>query len=217
MLVVPLSLLSWALVLVLVIPTLSRRARIRILVALLVVDIPARLAWSLGLPLMVSQLFPLALQTNSLIEQGIETGETMTLQLVVMGSNQAFQKTFLVLLISIYFWSIARLLGKFISILTNGHIALGKWQELLFSFMMSEGMWCARKLSWNSCKVMLLASTWAAVYASHKSKMAPSSLPDAYRTLSWSLLWEISNFLLMALSQSLAYKGSMEWEKVGGC
>lgn len=60
------------------------------MVALLVVDIPARLAWSLGLPLMVSQLFPLALQTNSLIEQGIETGETMTLQLVVMGSNQSF-------------------------------------------------------------------------------------------------------------------------------
>jgi hypothetical protein len=61
--------------------------RIRALGALLVGDIPAGLALSLGLPFMVSQLLPLILQADSFVEQSIETREGMVLQLIVKGSN----------------------------------------------------------------------------------------------------------------------------------
>jgi hypothetical protein len=42
------------------------------------------------------------------------------------------------------------------------------------------------------------------------SYVAPSSLPEAYKTLSKSLHWVMYNFFPMTLSQSLASKGSTE-------
>jgi hypothetical protein len=75
----------------------------------------------------VSHLLPLTLQANSLAEQSVETREVVALQLVVEGSNQTFQETFLAFLIIVhFFWSISRQLSKIIPILADRHVTLGK-------------------------------------------------------------------------------------------
>jgi hypothetical protein len=64
------------------------------------------------------------------------------------------------------------------------------------------------KFSWNSYQVIVFAFAWAAVKASHQSDVAPSSLPEAYKTFSRSLHYAMSNFFPITLSQSSASKGS---------
>jgi hypothetical protein len=53
---------------------------------------------------MVRQFPSFALKANCLVQQSLEVGEGMTLQLIVQRSNQPFQETLLALLVSIHFF-----------------------------------------------------------------------------------------------------------------
>jgi hypothetical protein len=64
-----------------------------------------------GLPLVLSlvirQLFSFAFKANCLVQQSLKVGKTVALQLIVQRSNQAFQETFLALLVSVhFFWGV---------------------------------------------------------------------------------------------------------------
>jgi hypothetical protein len=78
-LIASLTLLSRALHLI-VVSTLIPRAKLRTLRVVLA-SIPARL--TLKFPFMIRQLFSFALKANCLVQQSLEVGECMTLQLIV--------------------------------------------------------------------------------------------------------------------------------------
>jgi hypothetical protein len=103
-LVAPLTLLSRALCLVVVIPTLIPRAELRTL-GVVLTGIPVGLP--LVLSLVIRQLFPFAFKANYLVKQSLKVGKAVALQLIVQRPNQAFQETFLVLLVSVhFFWGV---------------------------------------------------------------------------------------------------------------
>jgi hypothetical protein len=102
-LVASLTLLSRALHLIVVIPTLISRAKLRTLRVVLF-GVPAGL--SLEFPLVIKQFFSFALKANCLVKQSLEVGKVVALQMIVQRSNQAFQETFLALLVSVYFWGV---------------------------------------------------------------------------------------------------------------
>jgi hypothetical protein len=103
-LIASLALLSRALHLI-VVSTLLSRAKLRTLRVVLAC-VSARL--TLKLTFMVRQFTSFALKANCLVQQSLEVGEGMTLQLIVQWSNQTFQETLLVLLVSIhFFWCVA--------------------------------------------------------------------------------------------------------------
>jgi hypothetical protein len=99
-LIAPLALLSRTLHLIIV-STLISRAKLRTL-RVVRACFPARL--TLKLPFMVRQLSSFALKANCLVQQSLEVGEGMTLQMIVQWSNQSFQEMLLALLVSIYFF-----------------------------------------------------------------------------------------------------------------
>jgi hypothetical protein len=103
-LIIPLTLLSRVLHLI-IISTLISRAELRTL-NVVRAGVPAGL--TLELPFMVRQFPSFTFKANCLIQQSLEIGESMTLQLIVQRSNQSFQETLLALLICIHFlWGIA--------------------------------------------------------------------------------------------------------------
>jgi hypothetical protein len=99
-LIASLALLSRALHLIIV-STLISRAELRTL-RVVRAGVPARL--TLELPFVASQLPSFALKANCLVQQSLEVGEGITLQLIVQWSNQSFQEMLLVLLVSIHFF-----------------------------------------------------------------------------------------------------------------
>jgi hypothetical protein len=103
-LVAPLTLLSRALCLVVVVPTLISGAELRTL-GVGMMGIPAGLP--LVLSLVIRQLFPFAFKGNCLVKQSLKVGKVVALQLIVPRPNQAFQETFLALLVSVhFFWGV---------------------------------------------------------------------------------------------------------------
>jgi hypothetical protein len=102
-LVVPLTLLSKALYLLVVAPTLISGAELRTL-GVVLTGILAGLP--LELSLMIKQLFSFTFKANCLVKQSLKVGKVVALQLIVQRPNQAFQETFLALLISVnFFWA----------------------------------------------------------------------------------------------------------------
>jgi hypothetical protein len=99
-LIASLALLSRALHLI-VVCTLISRTKLRTLQVVLAC-VSARM--TLKLPFMVRQFPSFAFKANCLVQQSLEVGEGMTLQLIVQWSNQPFQEMLLALLISIYFF-----------------------------------------------------------------------------------------------------------------
>jgi hypothetical protein len=99
-LIASLALLSRALHLI-VVSTLISRAKLRTL-RVVRACVSARL--TLKLSFMVRQFPSFALKANCLVEQSLEVGESMTLQLIVQLYNQPFQETLLALLVSILFF-----------------------------------------------------------------------------------------------------------------
>jgi hypothetical protein len=98
-LIVPLTLLSRAVCLIVVVPTLVSGVELRTLGVVLTgvsVGLP------LVLPFVVKQFFPFVLKANCLVQQSLEIEEIVALLLVVQWSNQAFQETFLVLLVCVH-------------------------------------------------------------------------------------------------------------------
>jgi hypothetical protein len=79
-LVAPLTLLSRALYLVVVVPTLISRAELKTLLVILT-GIPAGL--SLKFSLMIKLFFSFAFKANCLVKQSLEIGKVMALQLIV--------------------------------------------------------------------------------------------------------------------------------------
>ena len=103
-LVAPLTLLSRALYLVVLVPTLISRAELRTL-GVVLTGIPIGLPFELSL--MIRQLFPFAFKANCLVKQSLKVGKAVALQLIFQRPNQAFQETFLVLLVSVHFiWGV---------------------------------------------------------------------------------------------------------------
>jgi hypothetical protein len=100
-LVAPLTLLSRALYLVVVVPILISGAELRTL-GVVLTSIPAGLP--LELSLMIKQLFSFAFKANCLVKQSLKVGKVVALQLIVQRPNPAFQETFLVLLVSVHFF-----------------------------------------------------------------------------------------------------------------
>jgi hypothetical protein len=98
-LIVSLALLSRALHLI-IISTLISRAELRTLRVVRAV-VPARL--TLELPFVVRQFPSFSFKANCLVQQSLEIGEGMTMQLIIQWSNQSFQETLLALLIRIHF------------------------------------------------------------------------------------------------------------------
>jgi hypothetical protein len=99
-LIASLALLSRALHLI-VVSTLIYRAKLRTL-RVVRACVPARL--TLKLPFVVRQFPSFAFKANCLVQQSLEVGEGMTLQLIVQRSNQLFQETLLALHVSIHFF-----------------------------------------------------------------------------------------------------------------
>jgi hypothetical protein len=99
MLVAPMTLLSRALCLVVVFPTLISGAELRTLRVVLT-GIPAGLP--LELSLVIRQLFSFTFKANCLVKQDLKVGKVVALQLIVQRPNQAFQETFLTLLVSVH-------------------------------------------------------------------------------------------------------------------
>jgi hypothetical protein len=103
-LVAPLTLLSRVLCLVVVVPTLISEAELRTL-GVVLTGIPAVLP--LELSLVIRQLFPFAFKANCLVKQSLKVGKVVALQLIVQRPNQAFQETFLALLVNVHFlWGV---------------------------------------------------------------------------------------------------------------
>jgi hypothetical protein len=103
-LIVSLALLSRELHLIIV-STLISRAELRTL-RVVWSCVPARL--TLELPFMVRQFPSFVFKANCLVQQSLEVGKAMTLQLIVQRSNQSFQETLLALLIRIHLlWGVA--------------------------------------------------------------------------------------------------------------
>jgi hypothetical protein len=101
-LVAPLTLLSRVLYLVVVVPTLISRAKLRTFV---LTGIPNGLL--LELSLVIRQLFPFPFKSNCLIKQSLKVEKVVALYLIVQRPNQAFQETLLALLVSVhFFWGI---------------------------------------------------------------------------------------------------------------
>jgi hypothetical protein len=100
-LVAPLTLLPRALHLIVVVPALISRAKLRTLRVVLT-GIPAGL--SLEFPFMIKQLSSFAFKANCLVKQSMEIGKAMTLQLIFQRPNQAFQEMLLALLIGVHFF-----------------------------------------------------------------------------------------------------------------
>jgi hypothetical protein len=100
-LVAPLTLLSRALCLVIVVSTLGSGAELRTL-GVVLVGIPAGLP--LELSLVIKQLFSFAFKANCHVKQGLEVGKVVALHLIVQRPNQAFQEMFLALLVSVQFF-----------------------------------------------------------------------------------------------------------------
>jgi hypothetical protein len=99
-LIASLALLSRALHLI-VVSTLISRVKLRTLRAVRAC-VPARL--TLKLRFVVRQFPSFAFKANCLVQQSLEVGEGMTLQLIVQWSNQTFQEMLLALLVSIHFF-----------------------------------------------------------------------------------------------------------------
>jgi hypothetical protein len=103
-LVAPLTLVSRALYLVVVVPTLIFGAKLRTL-RVVITGIPARLP--LELSLVIRQLFSFAFKANCLVKQSLKVRKVVAMQMIVQRPNQAFQEMFLVLLVSVhFFWGV---------------------------------------------------------------------------------------------------------------
>jgi hypothetical protein len=100
-LVAPLTLLSRALCLVVVVPTLISRAELRTL-GVVLTGIPA--GFPLELSLVIKQLFPFTFKANCLVKQSLKVRKAVALQLIVQRPNQAFHEMFLALLVSVHFF-----------------------------------------------------------------------------------------------------------------
>jgi hypothetical protein len=86
-LVAPLTLVSRALCLVVVVTTLVFRAELRTL-GVVLTGIPTGL--SLVLSLVIRQFFPFAFKANCLVKQSLKIGKVVALQLIIQRPNQAF-------------------------------------------------------------------------------------------------------------------------------
>jgi hypothetical protein len=103
-LVAPLTTLSRALYLVIIVSTLISRVKLGTLRVVLT-GIPAGLF--LEFPFMIKQFFSFAFKANCLVKQSLEIGKVVALQLIVQRPNQAFQESLLALLISVqFFWGV---------------------------------------------------------------------------------------------------------------
>jgi hypothetical protein len=86
--------------LIVVVPTLVSGAELRTL-GVVLPGVSASLP--LVHPFVVGQFFPFVFKANCLVQQSLEIRDIVALKLVVQGSNQAFQETFLALLIGVHF------------------------------------------------------------------------------------------------------------------
>lgn len=129
LLIIPLDLLSKALSLIVVLLLLTTRA---VLVTMWRAVMLARASLRLKLPFMVTQFTACALQTNSLVNHGLEVWEDMALELVLDGHYHSIQEPLLLLPIGIRLSSrVPRQLDKLVPELTNRHSSLLQIQELL--------------------------------------------------------------------------------------